>query len=194
MSTTLPHPHAMTADATARRPFWQVRELVMLGVFSAAAKVSTLVVALIGGGMNPVSLMAKNAVFTTLLLVLLFKIRKPGTLSLFMAVNFMISLLLLGGSVTLLVPLIIAAAVAEGATGLSGGMRKPWGPFIAAGVYDLVNKALSLGMSWLVARENPALIAVVVPFVLFGYLGSLLGLFTGWKAVKELRRAGLAAN
>lgn len=174
-------------------PFWHVRELVMLGVFSAAAKVSTLVVALIGGGMNPISLMAKNAVFTTLLLVLLFKIRKPGTLSLFMAVNFLISLLLLGGSVTLLVPLIVGALVAEGATWACGGMKEPWGPFVAAGVYDVVFKVLSLGVTWLFARENPALLYVVVPFVAFGYLGSVLGLFTGWKAVKELRRAGLAA-
>lgn len=194
MSTAVSHTEsAISGSKRPLRPAWQVRELVMLGVFSAAAKVSTLVVALVGGGMNPVSLMAKNAVFTTLLLVLLFKVRKPGTLTLFMVVNFIISLLLLGGNVTLLVPLIIGAVVAEGMTGASGGMGKPWGPFVAAGVYDLVNKSLSIGISWFLSRENPALLYVVVPFVAFGYLGSVLGLFTGWKAVKELRHAGLAA-
>lgn len=170
--------------------FWQARELVMLGVFSAAAKVTTVAVALAGGGMNPLTLMVKNAVFTTLLLVLLFKVRKTGALSLFMAVSFLVSLLLLGGNITLLVPLIIGAAAAEGAARISGGMGKPWGPFVAAGVYDLVFKTLSLGMTWFFFRENPALLYAVVPIVAFGYLGSVLGLFTGWKAVKELRHAG----
>jgi Hypothetical bacterial integral membrane protein (Trep_Strep). len=172
---------------------WHVRELVMIGVFSAAAKVTTLAVALIGGGMNPVTLLAKNCVFTTLVLVLLFKVRKPGTLTLFMTINFLITMLLLGGRVTLLVPLIAGAALAEGAIWLSGGMQRPWGPFVGIAVYDLAQKILSLCMTWLVSRENPALLYVVVPFVAIGYIGSVIGLFTGYKAVKELRRAGLAA-
>ena len=171
---------------------WQVRELVMLGVFSAAAKVATLAVALVGGGMNPLTLMAKNCIFTTLLLVLLFKVRKAGTLSLFMAVNFLISLLLLGGSVSLLASLVVGAAVAEAAVYAAGGMHKPWGPFVGVAVYDFLSKVLSLAMSWLISRENPALLYVVVPFVVFGYIGSVIGLFTGYKAVKELRHAGLA--
>ena len=171
---------------------WQVRDLVMLGVFSAAAKVSTLFVALIGGGLNPISLMAKNCVFTTLLLVLLFKVRRPGALSLFMVVNFLISLLLLGGSVTLLVPLVIGAVLAEGAILVCGGIGRPWGPFVGVAVYDCISKLSSLGVTWIVSRENPALLYIVVPFVAFGYLGSIAGLFTGYKAVKELRRAGLA--
>ena len=173
--------------------FWQVRELVMLGVFSAAAKVATLAVALVGGGMNPLTLMAKNCIFTTLLLVLLFKVRKAGTLSLFMAVNFLISLLLLGGSVSLLASLVVGAAVAEAAIYVAGGTHKPWGPFVGVAVYDFLSKVLSLAMSWLISRENPALLYVVVPFVVFGYIGSVIGLFTGYKAVKELRHAGLAA-
>ena len=110
------------------RHYWSARELVVLGVFSAAAKLSTLLVALVGGGMNPVSLLAKNLIFTTLLVVMLYKVRKPGTLALFVLVNMLISMLLLGGSVTLLPAMLLAAGCAEAAMACSGGMRKPWAP------------------------------------------------------------------
>ena len=93
------------------RHYWSARELVVLGVFSAAAKLSTLLVALVGGGMNPVSLLAKNLIFTTLLVVMLYKVRKPGTLALFVLVNMLISMLLLGGSVTLLPAMLLAAGL-----------------------------------------------------------------------------------
>ena len=174
-------------------PMWPVRELVMIGVFSAAVKVSTLIVALIGGGMNPVTLLAKNCIFTTLLLILLFKVRKPGTLLLFSGINFLVSMLLLGGSVTLLVPLVFGACAAELATRLTGGIARPWGPFVSVGMFDLLSKVLSLGISWLFSRENPAMLYVIIPFVVIGYAGSVIGLFTGYRAVRELRRAGLAA-
>ena len=105
------------------RHYWSARELVVLGVFSAAAKLSTLLVALVGGGMNPVSLLAKNLIFTTLLVVMLYKVRKPGTLALFVLVNMLISMLLLGGSVTLLPAMLLAAGCAEAAMACSGGMR-----------------------------------------------------------------------
>lgn len=185
---------SVPATGISKKPQrWQVRELVMVGVFSAAAKVSSLAVALVGGGMNPVTLLAKNCIFTTLLIILLFKVRKPGTLLLFMGINFLISLLLLGGSVTLLASLVIGALAAEGAIRMGGGMDRPWGPFLGVALYDLLSKGLSLGMTWLVSRENPAVLYVVVPFVTIGYLGSIIGLFTGRKAVQELRRAGFAA-
>ena len=100
------------------RHYWSARELVVLGVFSAAAKLSTLLVALVGGGMNPVSLLAKNLIFTTLLVVMLYKVRKPGTLALFVLVNMLISMLLLGGSVTLLPAMLLAAGLCRGGEGL----------------------------------------------------------------------------
>ena len=148
------------------RHYWSARELVVLGVFSAAAKLSTLLVALVGGGMNPVSLLAKNLIFTTLLVVMLYKVRKPGTLALFVLVNMLISMLLLGGSVTLL----------------------------GVAVYDLTSKVFSLGVSWLFMRESPALLYVIVPIVVIGYVGSLCGLFSGVRAVRELRHAGIVRN
>ena len=150
------------------RHYWSARELVVLGVFSAAAKLSTLLVALVGGGMNPVSLLAKNLIFTTLLVVMLYKVRKPGTLALFVLVNMLISMLLLGGSVTLLPAMLLAAGCAEAAMACSGGMRKPWAPVLGVAVYDLTSKVFSLGVSWLFMRESPALLYVIVPFVVIG--------------------------
>ena len=58
------------------------------------------------------------------------------------------------------------------------------------GVYDLASKGLSLGVSYLFMRESPVLMTMVVPIVLVGYLGSLLGLWFGWKTVGELKHAG----
>ena len=106
------------------RHYWSARELVVLGVFSAAAKLSTLLVALVGGGMNPVSLLAKNLIFTTLLVVMLYKVRKPGTLALFVLVNMLISMLLLGGSVTLLPAMLLAAGCAEAAMACARARRR----------------------------------------------------------------------
>ena len=103
---------------------WAARELVLVGVFAAAAKLSSLLIALAGGGMNPVSLVAKNLVFTTLLIVLLTKIPKRWTLLLFTAVSMMISVLLLGGSLTLLPAALVGALAGEAAVFLTGGAGK----------------------------------------------------------------------
>ena len=61
----------------------------------------------------------------------------------------------------------------------------------AVAVYDLTLRCLSLGMSWLVLRESPALLISAVPVVILGYLGAVGGLFTGASAVRELRHAGI---
>ena len=140
------------------------------------------------------SLLAKNLIFTTLLVVMLYKVRKPGTLALFVLVNMLISMLLLGGSVTLLPAMLLAAGCAEAAMVCSGGMRKPWAPVLGAAVYDLTSKVFSLGVSWLFMRESPALLYVIVPIVVIGYVGSLCGLFSGVRAVRELRHAGIVRN
>lgn len=169
---------------------WQSRELVLIGVFAVAAKLSSLLIALAGGGMNPVSLIAKNLVFTTLLIVLLTKVPKFGTLLLFTTVSMIVSVCLMGGSLTLLPSSLLAALVGELFVKLTGGETKPWAPWVAAGFYDLVSKGLSLGVSYLFMRESPQLLWTVVPIVILGYAGSLIGLWFGWKTVGELKHAG----
>lgn len=174
-----------------KRSYFSCRELVVLGVFAAASKVVALVIALAGGGLNPLSLILKNLVFTTLLVVLLYKVRKPLTLVLFSLISGIISFLLLGGGITSVPVTLLAAACAEALVLLSGGVRRVYAPVAAAAFYDLISKLLSLGVSYLIMRESPGLMAVVVIIVAVGYTGSLLGLYTGVRAARELKHAGI---
>ncbi len=188
----VPSPPALLSPTRTLR--WSAHDLVVLGVFSAAAKLSTLVVALAGGGINPVTLLLKNLIFTTMLVVMLYKVRTPGTLVLFMLVNMLVSLLLLGGSVTLLPSMLGGALLGEAAAFAAGGLSRPWGPVLAVGVYDLSSKILSLGMSWLTLRESPGMLVPVAIIVALGYAGSFMGLFSGVRAVRELRHAGIVRS
>lgn len=188
----VPSPPALLSPTQTLR--WSAHDLVVLGVFSAAAKLSTLVVALAGGGINPVTLLLKNLIFTTMLVVMLYKVRTPGTLVLFMLVNMLVSLLLLGGSVTLLPSMLGGALLGEAAAFAAGGLSRPWGPVLAVGVYDLSSKILSLGMSWLTLRESPGMLVPVAIIVALGYAGSFMGLFSGVRAVRELRHAGIVRS
>ena len=188
----VPSPPALLSSARTLR--WSAHDLVVLGVFSAAAKLSTLVVALAGGGINPVTLLLKNLIFTTMLVVMLYKVRTQGTLVLFVLVNMLVSLLLLGGSVTLLPSMLGGALLGEAAAFAAGGLSRPWGPVLAVGVYDLSSTILSLGMSWLTLRESPGMLVPVAIIVALGYAGSFMGLFSGVRAVRELRHAGIVRN
>ena len=94
---------------------WSAQDLVVIGVFAAASKVATLLVALAGGGMNPISLIGKNLVFTTLLVVMLCKVRRPGTITLFTTISIIVSMLLLGASITLIPAMMAGALAAEAA-------------------------------------------------------------------------------
>lgn len=170
---------------------WSARELVVIGIFAAASKVTTLLVALAGGGMNPISLMGKNLIFTMLLIVMLCKVGRPGTLALFTVINVIVSMLLMGASVTLIPPMLVAALCGELAMWPGRRCDGLWPKVAGAAVFDIVTKLLSLGVSWLMTRENPAIMAMVVPFAAIGYLGSLGGLYAGVRAVKELRHAGI---
>lgn len=186
-SMVTPHPVGIMSKL---HQYWSARELVLVGVFAAATKLSSLLIALAGGGMNPVSLIVKNIVFTTLLIVLLTKVRKPGTLLLFTLVSTVVSCLLMGGSITLLPTALLGALVAEGVVLLFGMRNSQYAPWVAAGVYDFAAKAFSLGVSYLFLREIPAIMMMVLPIVLLGYIGSLMGLWIGWKTVGELKHAG----
>lgn len=181
--------HMMT-ELEGKKRHWYARELVLIGVFAAAAKLSSLLIALAGGGMNPVSLIAKNLVYTTLVIVLLTKVPKPGTLLLFTLISMIVSICLLGGSLTLLPAAFAGAIAGEVLMWISGGTSRPWAAWVGVAVYDLVSKGLSLVVSYLFMRESPALMTVVVPIVLCGYAGSLGGLWFAVKTVGELRHAG----
>jgi len=170
---------------------WGARDLVVIGVFAATAKLSTVLIAMVGGGMNPVSLLLKNVVYTTLLVIMLYKVRQPGTLSLFVIVSALVNFLLLGGNVTLIPPMLVAALVSEAVMKFVKSLGWKGAVFWGVGCFDFLSKGLSLAVSYLMMRESPALMAVVLPIVLIGYAGSLIGLYTGYRSMKELRHAGI---
>ena len=170
---------------------WGARDLVVIGVFAATAKLSTVLIAMVGGGMNPVSILLKNVVFTTLLVIMLYKVRQPGTLSLFVIVSALVNFLLLGGNVTLIPPMLAAALVSEAVMKFVKSLGWKGAVFWGVGCFDFLSKGLSLAVSYLMMRESPALMAVVLPIVLIGYAGSLIGLYTGYRSMKELRHAGI---
>ena len=93
-----------------------------------------------------------------------------------------------------LVTKMLAGMSFEAAAFAAGGLSRPWGPVLAVGVYDLSSKILSLGMSWLTLRESPGMLVPVAIIVALGYAGSFMGLFSGVRAVRELRHAGIVRN
>ena len=172
-----------------KQPYWEMRELVVIGVFAAVTKVSSILVALVGGGMNPLTLILKNLLFTTLTMVLLYKVRKMGALTLFLLVNAMVSMLLMGGGLFLSPPMILAGLVAEGVIMGLGGYGRSINLMIGVGLYDLLFKAGSVGISFLYMREQQEMVVMSAIIVGIGYIGALLGLVTGTLFVKELRHA-----
>ena len=178
-------------DSRLRQGYWEVRELVTIGVLAAMTKVTSLLVALVGGGMNPLTLVFKNLVFTTLLVVLLFKVRKSGSLALFVIINILVTMLLMGSGFFLLPSMLLAGILAEGVILALGGYRRTFGVLIGVAVYDVLFKAGSVATSWVLIREQPQLLWISAIMVAIGYIGSLAGLVTGFLFVKELRHAGI---
>lgn len=74
---------------------------------------------------------------------------------------------------------------------ITGGFKRVYAPVLAVFLYDLISKSLSLGVSYLIMRESPGLMVVVVVIVGVGYIGSLIGLYTGVRSARELKHAGI---
>jgi energy-coupling factor transport system substrate-specific component len=177
-----------------RRPYWEVRDLAVIGIFAALTKVASLMAALVGGGMNPLTMILKNLIFTALLVVLLFKVHKFGTLVLFIVVNAIFAMLLMGGGFFLLPGMLVAGLIAEGCIVALGGYDKALNLMVGVAVYDLVFKATALGISWIFVREQPQMLWMATVVVVIGYSGALMGLFVGARFVKELRHAGIVRH
>lgn len=173
---------------------WSIQELVTIGVFAAAAKVITMVVALAGGGMNPVTLLIKNLIFTTFFIVMLYKVRKSGTIILFTFVSLIVSLLLMGAEASTSLGMFMASFIGEFFILLFGGMKNKYAPIIGVAAFDLSYRVLSMFIAYMVMRETPEIVYAVIPIIAIGYLGAVIGLYTGVKAVKELRYAGIVRS
>jgi len=187
----------ITSAHLPKKRYWQVRELIVIGIFAALIKVSTLLIAIAGGGMNPVTLVLKNIVATSLLVVLLYKVRKFGVLTLFVMVSSVVSLLLMGGNMInsgnmITVPgLLIAGFICDCLIVVAGGYKRAWSLVAGVGLFDFLSRAIALGYSYLTFREEPKLFIIGVVIVMIGYLGCILGLGGGVFFVKELKHAGI---
>ncbi len=169
---------------------WKTEELVLIGTFAALIKMVTLLVALLGGGMNPLTLLLKNIVATSMLVVLFHKVPRTGVLVLYVLQQAIIMMMLMGSGMIILPGYLIAALIAETIAWIIGGYRNTLVILFTVGFYDLASRSVSMGMSWLFMRENLTLFFAALGIVGFGYIGCLIGLGTGLKFVKEFRHAG----
>lgn len=97
----------------------------------------------------------------------------------------------MGAGFSLLPAMLIAAVLGELAAKVGGGLKGRFGPLFAVATYDLVFRCGSLGISWIMLRETPAMVIAAIPVVILGYLGAIAGLYTGTRFVRELRHAGI---
>ena len=193
MTKSLQQSQSSPSRHPTRRFYWDTESLVVVGLFTALSKVVSLMVALLGGGMNPFTLFLKNGIATALLVVLVARVRKFGTLALYVLVGQVVSFLIAGGGMSMLLPSFLVAALASDALiAACGGYRRIGAVLAGVALYDLLGRAISLGYSFLHARENMAMVMVAGVFIVLGYLGCLvIGLPCGAKFVKELRHAGI---
>lgn len=169
---------------------WDTEELVLIGTFAALIKIITLTVSLLGGGMNPLTLLLKNVVATSMLVVLLHKVPRAGVLILYVLQQAIIMVMMMGSGMIILPGYLVAALIAESLALLGGGNQKTAAIILAVGCYDLTSRSVSMGMSWLFMRENIGLFLAATAIIAFGYIGCIIGLGTGVKFVKEFRNAG----
>ncbi len=190
-SATVNSAGMITPAHLPKKRYWQARELIVIGIFAALIKVSTLLIAIAGGGMNPVTMVLKNIVATSLLVVLLYKVRKFGVLTLFVLVSSVVSLLLMGGNMITVPGMLIAGLICDCLIVVAGGYKKAWSLIAGIGLFDFLSRAITLGYSYLTFREEPKLFIIGVVIVMIGYLGCVLGLGSGVFFVKELKHAGI---
>ncbi len=173
------------------RPRFTVRDLVFIGIFAAVSKAAVLIIALVGGGMNPFSLALKNFVYTALMLVLAHKVAKPWTLTMAVLVSSLISLLLMGQGILHTPGALVTCLLAELLIYVLGGYGRTRNLLAGVLFLELGGKAVSVLVAWFYYREQPGLLLVPLIFVSVGALGSFAGLAGGVKLVKELRHASL---
>ena len=138
------------------------------------------------------TMVLKSAVFSALWVVMLTKVPKIGALTLGNTVGGLLSFFLLGQAVISLPSLLLATLLVELFVKVLGGFKnRPWLVALAVGLSELAMRIINLLVTYLGAREQPALMVMVLVISALSYLGILIGLWGGVKMVGELRHAGL---
>lgn len=192
MNASVPQKISSSAG-TPKKFYWTTEHLVLVGIFSALIRLSSLAIGLIGGGPNPISLFVRNGLTTALLIVLVCRVRKFGVLCLYCFVNIVISFFMSGSVLIFLAPANLVAAIASDLViAAAGGYRNTLSVLAGVALYDFLSRGIALAFSFIVMRENVQMIAAGAFMIALGYLGCLfVGLPAGYKFVKELRHAGL---
>lgn len=117
--------------------YWETRELVIIGTFAALIKVISFLVAIAGGGMNPISMVTKNLVSTSLLVVLIFNVKKFGVLTLYIAISGIITMLTMGSGFMTLPGMLIAGLLCDLSIKIFGGYKSSFAVIFAVFLFDL---------------------------------------------------------
>ena len=176
---------------TDKKRYWRSEELIVIGTFAGLIKISTMLIALAGGGMNPISLILKNIVATTLLIVLVYKVKKFGVLTLYSVITSLVSLMLMGTNAMTFAGSLAAGAVCDGFIFLTGGHKRTFSLVLGVAFFDFFSRFVSLGYSYFLYREEFKLFVMGAVFAALGYVGCLIGLGTGVLFAKELKHAGI---
>jgi energy-coupling factor transport system substrate-specific component len=174
------------------KKYWENIDLITIGTFAALIKVSGYLITICGGGMNPIAFILKNIMITALTIVLCYKVRKFGTLSLYLIITFLFGLIITGGGGHVSFPmLLLGAFLSDGIIMLFGGYKKSFALMSGVIFFDTFSRFIGFIMLYFTARENVMLMIMPMIIVTIGYLGCLLGLPTGLLLLKELRHAGI---
>lgn len=176
---------------TEKKPYWEPGELIVIGTFAGLIKISVLMIALSGGGMNPVTLVLKNVVATSLLMILVVKVNKFGVLTLYALISCLVSLILMGGKPVTIVGVMVAGILCDLCMGLAKNRKSLWVLIPGIGLFDLLSRIVSFGYMYFIYQEQIKMFIMGTIIVSLGYLGCLIGLGTGVVFVKELRHAGI---
>ena len=174
-----------------KKPYWSYRDLVLIATFTALIKITSFLVSITGGGMNPLALIFKNIVSTALVVVLVFSVRKFGTLTLYVMISALISALAFGHGMILLPSLLIAGLIGDALIFLLGGHTKNYAVIMGVALFETLFRAFSLGFNAILIREDRNMFIMAAIIVAIGYIGCLIGLKVGVSFSKELRHAGI---
>ncbi len=171
---------------------WENIDLITIGTFAALIKVSGYLITICGGGMNPIAFILKNIMITALTIVLCYKVRKFGTLSLYLVISFLFGMIITGGGGYISFPLMfLGAFLSDGIIWLLGGYKKSFALMAGVAFYDIYSRIIGFAISYLTVRENASLMGMAIIVVGIGYIGCLIGLPSGIYLLKELRHAGI---
>lgn len=175
-----------------------VSDYISIGVMGALAKSGATLIALIGGGMNPLTMILSNLFHMVILSALLVKVKKPFTLTLSYLTGVFISAFVMGNGVTLIPFILLASLIIEIIIYISSSRYKRLIPLVL-GIFLAEASIKGVGLLYLYWqwRESPAVKEIVIGssiFVGIALIGSFLGIFASYKFIKELRRASLIFN